>query len=751
MLNDPDNLLIKMGIQLPENLSGKMVISSDGSSIYALSDTGFTIIPIGTLNQNPLAVPSPSVTLLTRDACGVTAATNSATINITNPGRGSVSASAQLLQFPGVPNQPSPSTAPGVRSAQGPSSPQLVFSYNAAAARGSGTITPPHDFVIQAPQAVNIPNRVRVYQNSRDPDARGTIVPLPVGATSGEAFPDLVYDASRQRIYIASPGLNRVEIYDIRQQALLTPIKVGQLPSSLALTTDGLTLYVANSGGETISIVDPDKMQVVDHVSFPPIPFNSNAALISPSLITASANGLMVLTSDGTLWNVVGNTAVPRGVSKLIGTTSTGAPAKIPMPGSTFTATPAGDYILLATTTGLAYLYDASVDDFTVARQIFTAATTNGYIGPVTAGPGGQYFVVNGIALNQALVPLRNPAGLVSAVAAVGTGSTYAVFSPPAVAAGAVATTFPTVQLLNATTGVPSLQVNALEGPLTQVAPGARASISGRTMAVDASGSNAYVITASGLSIVALSPIAAADRPAPNPGGAVNLGSYQAAMAANGLLSIFGQNLGTSQVPGSTPLPFILGGTCVTLNNVGLPLFMTSPTQINAQIPPGTANGSYPLVVHSIAKQAPSTSQTLSISSAAPAVLVDPSGQILLFHADGSFVNRRNPANRDEPLVMYAVGLGATTGGAVTAGNPSPASPLAVTNNVAVFFGPPADTRAPVIVDWSGLAPGWIGLYQLNLRIPGIHITGDSVPITIRVGSASSPSSGPVVPYVAVN
>ena len=189
----------------------------------------------------------------------------------------------------------------------------------------------------------------------------------------------------------------------------------------------------------------------------------------------------------------------------------------------------------------------------------------------------------------------------------------------------------------------------------------------------------------------------------------------------------------------------------MTLNNVGLPLFMTSPTQINAQIPPGTANGSYPLVVHSIAKQAPSTSQTLSISSAAPAVLVDPSGQILLFHADGSFVNRRNPANRDEPLVMYAVGLGATTGGAVTAGNPSPASPLAVTNNVAVFFGPPADTRAPVIVDWSGLAPGWIGLYQLNLRIPGIHITGDSVPITIRVGSASSPSSGPVVPYVAVN
>jgi uncharacterized protein (TIGR03437 family) len=749
MLNDPDNLLIRMGLQLPENLAGKMIISSEGANIYALSDTGFTIVPVGTLSQSPLAVPSPSVALLTRDACGVTAQTSSAAINITNPGRGTVSATAQLLQFAGVANQPSPATAPTVRSAQGASGPQLVFAYNAAAARGPGTITPPHDFLVQSPQAVNIPNRVRVYENSRDPDARGTIIPIPVGATTGEAFPDLVYDATRQRVYIANPGLNRVEVYDIRQQTLLTPIKAGQLPSSLALTPDGFTLYVANSGGETISIVDPDKLQVVDRVSFPPIPFNSNATLITPSLITTSVNGLMIISSDGTLWNVIGNTAIPRGASLLLGTTPQGLPAKIPMPGSTFTSTPAGEYILVASTTGFAYLYDASVDDFTLARQIFTPAATTGYIGPVTAGPRGQYFVVNGIVLNQGLVPLRNATGLVSAVGSFGSATNYAILSPPAVAPGAVAATLPTVQLIDANIGFPSLQVNSLEGPLTQVAPGGRATISGRTMAVDASGASAYVITVSGLSIVPLSPVAAADRPVVNPRGAVNLASYQPALAPNGLVSIFGQNLGSNEMASSTPLPVILGGTCVTLNNVALPLIWTNPAQINAQIPPGTAPGSYPLVVHSIAKQAPSVSQTVTVSAAAPAVLVDSRGQIALFHEDGSLVNRDNPANRDEHLTMYAVGLGATTGGAVTAGVPSPFSPLAVTNNVSVFFGPPGDTRAPVIVDWSGLAPGWIGLYQLNLRIPGIHITGDAVPVTIRVGSISSPSSGPVVPYVA--
>ena len=36
----------------------------------------------------------------------------------------------------------------------------------------------------------------------------------------------------------------------------------------LALTPDGLTLYVANSGSETISIVDPDKMQVTGRIGY---------------------------------------------------------------------------------------------------------------------------------------------------------------------------------------------------------------------------------------------------------------------------------------------------------------------------------------------------------------------------------------------------------------------------------------------------------------------------------------------------
>ena len=86
MLNDPDNLLIRMGLELPENLAGKMAISSEGANIYALSDSGFMILPVGTIARSPLAVPATTTMLLTKDQCGVTVQTSSATIPINNPG-----------------------------------------------------------------------------------------------------------------------------------------------------------------------------------------------------------------------------------------------------------------------------------------------------------------------------------------------------------------------------------------------------------------------------------------------------------------------------------------------------------------------------------------------------------------------------------------------------------------------------------------------------------------------------------------
>jgi uncharacterized protein (TIGR03437 family) len=74
-----------------------------------------------------------------------------------------------------------------------------------------------------------------------------------------------------------------------------------------------------------------------------------------------------------------------------------------------------------------------------------------------------------------------------------------------------------------------------------------------------------------------------------------------------------------------------------------------------------------------------------------------------------------------------------------------------VVSGVQVFFGPPSYAQSAVIVDWVGLAPGLIAVYQLNLQIPGFHMNGDSLPITLRVGTVNSPTTGVVVPTVSVD
>jgi uncharacterized protein (TIGR03437 family) len=222
-------------------------------------------------------------------------------------------------------------------------------------------------------------------------------------------------------------------------------------------------------------------------------------------------------------------------------------------------------------------------------------------------------------------------------------------------------------------------------------------------------------------------------------------------VASGGLLSIFGRNLGTTTASASAPLPDVIGGTCVTLNNQPLPLALVSPGQINAQIPVGMAAGRYPLIVRSISNQIASSSSTVTVSTYAPAVMMGAGGQPAILHSDGSFVTSQNPANRDEVLTIYATGLGPTHGSAVVSGQASPASPLAATNTVSVFFGNPLYKQGAMIVNWSGLAPGLVGVYQINVTVPGFHISGSSLPVTLEAGGVSSSTTGPDSPTISVN
>src|SRR5450759_2981748 len=746
-VNTPDTMLIQLGIELQENQGGKMVITSDGATPYAISQSGFMVLPIGTLRNQPLALPDSTVALLASDQCGVTAALNSAIIPVRDIGGGRITVTVQALA--------TTTTTATVRATAKTYGGDVTAQFSAVAARTLGTAAA-DQLLIQANEAVNIVPAVRVFQNTRNAESRGTILPIDWGAsTSGLA--DMLGDTARQRIYIANPGLNRLEVFDMQGRQFLSPIPVSQLPRSMAFGADGNTLYVASGGGEQISVVDLTQGKVTGRVLFPPLPFNSGFGLITPALLAGSQRGVQVIMSDGTLWKIVGDKVTPRPLNTNIFGTARSLPAP-----QTMVSTPEGSFVLILAGNGTAFLYSATDDDFVAARSVIPTPIT-GYYGPIAAGPNGQYYLVNDQVLNQALTPIGSggtgatgggplpaPGGPsstgrpVAAVAAAG-GSSYARFSIPVTAGSDTGL----VEVVDLNTSRITATAGALEITAAAVPPGARVNVIGRSMVLDSAGATAFVLTASGLSVIPLATSTTQNLPQVPGNGVVNTGNYLGAVAPGGLISIFGANLASAVTAASSPLPTLLGGACVTLNNTPLSLLATSPSQINAQLPPTLAAGRYPLVVRSLTGQAASASINVTVSKYAPAVFVDEQGAAL-YHADGTRVNQDHPGKRDERLTLYATGLGVTTGGRVTVGVPAPASPLAVTAPVSLYFGNPLIKEAAIIVDWSGLLPGYIGVYQINCRIPGAHLKGDALPITLKIGGVSSPTLGNNVPLVWV-
>jgi uncharacterized protein (TIGR03437 family) len=829
LLNDPDNLLINLGLQLPENLAGKMVVSENGATVYALSESGFMTLPVSTIYQNPIAMPDSAAALLSNDQCGVSP-NKQVAVAVKNVGTGRMTASAQLLSLPAATTSglggfggpggggpgggiviiialpiPGVGAPNGVQSANGfgpantgvlQTSPLLqtqltgsganfTFRYNPVNARTQGTVTP-HNFLIQSPEAINIPPNIQIFQNNHDSDARGQVMPLAVNSASNEGLFDMVSDNTRQRLYIANSGMNRVEVFDMRTQQFLSPIKVGQLPHSLAIGTDGATLYVANSGSETISVVDLNKGAQTGLIRFTPLPFNSNAALVTPNLIAAGLQGPQVVMSNGSLWRVVDNQVLPRKLNTAVfGTTTTLSGPQ------TMAATPGGEYIFLLAGNGNGYLYDASVDDWVASRQLFTTNTNTsslpamtGYYGPIAAGPGGQYFLANSIIFNQSLTEIGSvptpvtvgpvtgsttPGGgatapPVAAVAATGPRTFIRFSQPNATAqAGTAAISFPggpaggipgqplsftvpTIEVVDVATGNTMLTGPALEGPLAKVQGNQTQRVGGRTLAMDPSGNTAYALTTSGLSVIPLTPILPSERPTVTQNGVVSIANFLTSLAPGSLAAVYGKNLASSGTAGAGSLPTLLGGSCITLNNVPLPLVATSDAQVNVQIPAELAAGTYPLVVRSIDRLAASATTSVKLSKVAPAVFVDGNGQAAIYHSDGRPVTKDNPTTRDQKLSIFATGLGVTKGGKVTTGNPAPSSPLAVTDTVAVYFGNPLLKQSQVIVNWSGLVPGMIGVNRIDVTVPGTHTEGDALPVTIKIDGVSSPNKGPAPP-----
>jgi trimeric autotransporter adhesin len=228
------------------------------------------------------------------------------------------------------------------------------------------------------------------------------------------------------------------------------------------------------------------------------------------------------------------------------------------------------------------------------------------------------------------------------------------------------------------------------------------------------------------------------------PFGIFNAASYQPgnSVALGSFVSIFGANMADgSGAPSTQPLPTNYQGTQVFLGGVALPLQYAGPNQINALIPANVAvDSEQPLVVQRDLTQAAPTSVT--IADAQPGIYTanqQGTGQGAVLTSDNSLdaptgaFPGAHPATRGDYIQIYCTGLGAVTNPPAS-GAAAPNAPLSSTvNTVTASIG---GINAPVL--FSGLAPGFIGLYQVNVTVPAGAPVGGAVPLTLSVGSATS-------------
>ena len=109
-------------------------------------------------------------------------------------------------------------------------------------------------------------------------------------------------------------------------------------------------------------------------------------------------------------------------------------------------------------------------------------------------------------------------------------------------------------------------------------------------------------------------------------------------------------------------------------------------------------------------------------------------GQGIFVKTDGSLVTVTNAAARGSVLSLYATGLGAVFPPVETGEPGASAEPLNRTVQVPrVFF----DIFEAEVL-YSGLAPGYVGLYQVNVRVPTRLSPASNIPVSLTIGGAVS-------------
>ena len=105
----------------------------------------------------------------------------------------------------------------------------------------------------------------------------------------------LLADPARHRLYGVDRENDRVVVVDTETRAIIAYIPVGSKPEDLALSPDGALLYVANSGSDLVSVVDPERLMATREL---PLPLTKNGSKVLPRRLASLSDGRLAVVSS---------------------------------------------------------------------------------------------------------------------------------------------------------------------------------------------------------------------------------------------------------------------------------------------------------------------------------------------------------------------------------------------------------------------------------------------------------------------
>lgn len=223
-----------------------------------------------------------------------------------------------------------------------------------------------------------------------------------------------------------------------------------------------------------------------------------------------------------------------------------------------------------------------------------------------------------------------------------------------------------------------------------------------------------------------------------NAGGILNSASYaaNAPVAPGSLVSVFGAFPVSAAAQASVaPLPTTLSGLSVQFSGIQAPLSYASGTQANVQVPWELAGQTQASVTATVAGQT-SPAQQANLASVAPGVfMMNAQGQGAVGDAlSGQLISPINPARAGTTYIsIYCTGLGPVTNQPATGAAPSAGVLSETIARPTVTIG-----GVPATILFSGLAPTFVGLYQINVQVPAAVAPGNTVPLIVSIGGATA-------------